>query len=74
MLDLQQMARTIGHLQTAAAGPVPADAGQAGPPVHEPTDIAALMLALKAEERAQSAPNLIETGLGLLGALLKRRF
>ena len=74
MLDLQQMARTIGHLQTAASGQVPADARPAGTPVHEPTDIAALMLALKAEERAHSAPNLIETGLGLLGALLKRRF
>jgi hypothetical protein len=31
------------------------------------------MLALKTEERANSAPNLIETGLGLLGALLTKR-
>ena len=37
-------------------------------------EMSRLMLALKAEERAHSAPNLIETGLGLLGALLKRRF
>ena len=74
MQDLQHKARTIGHLQTAASGQVAADARPAGTPVHEPTDIAALMLALKAEEHAHSAPNLIETGLGLLGALLKKRF
>lgn len=74
MLDLQQMARTIGQLQTAVAGRAPADAAQAGAPSHEPPNIDALMLALKAEEHASSAPNLIETGLGLLGDLLRKRF
>jgi Transcription factor zinc-finger len=74
MLDLQQMTRTISHLQAAAAGQAQADATPAGPPSHQPTDINALMLALKTEERANSAPNLIETGLGLLGALLRKRF
>ena len=74
MLDLQQMARTIGHLQTAAGGQAPADVKPAVPPLQGPTDIGALMQALKAEERANSAPNLIETGLGLLGDLLRKRF
>jgi len=75
MLDLQQMARTIDHLQTAAAaGHLPADATQPGAPPRAPVDINALMLALKAEERASSTPNLIETGLGLLGDLLRKRF
>jgi hypothetical protein len=81
MLDLQQMARTIGQLQTAAAGEAadaatPAaplkDAAKSGAPVSQ-GDIEALMLALKAEERAASAPNLIETGLGLLADLLGKR-
>ena len=74
MLDLKQMARTIGQLQTAAAGQAPADAAHPGPPSHEPTDIGALMQALKAEARASSAPNLIETGFGLLADLLRKRF
>jgi len=73
MLDLQQMTRTIGHLQSAAAGQAPADATHAAPPLREPADINALMLALKAEERTSSAPNLIETGLGLLGVLLRKK-
>ncbi len=72
MLDLPQMARTIGQLQTAAAG-YPADTNPVAPPAREPTDIDALVLALRAEERASSAPNLIETGLGLLGDLLRKR-
>src|SRR5712691_1770081 len=59
MLDLQQMARTIGQLQTAAAGHPPAEATEDGRPSHEPVNIDALMLALKAEEHANSAPNLI---------------
>jgi Zn-finger nucleic acid-binding protein len=79
MLDLQQMARTIGRLQTAADGHVPGDAAPASPPPHEatnrePANIDALMRALKAEEHASSAPNLIATGLGLLGDLLRKRF
>jgi hypothetical protein len=77
MLDFQQMARTIGQLQTAAAG----HAGEATPPAApsrqaagpDPGSLSALMLALKAEERANRAPNLIETGLGLLGDLLRKR-
>jgi len=73
MLDLPQMARTIGQLQTAAASHAAAAAAQTGPPSHETTDINALMLALKAEEHASHAPNLIETGLGLLGDLLRKR-
>jgi len=74
MLDLQRMTRTIHHLHSAAAGRAPADATPPTPPLPEPADIDALMLALKAEERANSAPNLIETGLGLLGVLLRKRF
>lgn len=73
MLDLQQMARTIRQLQTAADGHPTAEDTQAGQPSHEATDIDALMAALKAEERASSAPNLIRTGLGLLGDLLRKR-
>jgi len=73
MLDLQQMARTIGQLQTAAAGHAAADAAPPASPSREAVDIDALMEALKAEERATSAPNLIETGLGLLGDLLRKR-
>ena len=73
MLDLQQMARTIGQLQTAAAGHVPAAAAPTAPPSREAADIAALMRALKAEERAASTPNLIEAGLSLLGDLLRKR-
>jgi DNA-directed RNA polymerase subunit RPC12/RpoP len=73
MLDMQQMARMIGHLQAAAAGHVPADAAAAPPGPHEPPNIDALMAALKAEERAISRPNLITTGLSLLGDLLGKR-
>jgi DNA-directed RNA polymerase subunit RPC12/RpoP len=74
MLDLQQMARTISQLRTAAASQAPADAAPAAPPSHEPANINALMAALKAEEHAISRPNLIATGLGLLGDLLGKRF
>jgi hypothetical protein len=89
MLDVQQMARTIAQLQTAAAahatGAAPAANSQntpaggiEGSPGHSanpgaPANIVTLMAALKAEERALSAPNLIETGLGLLGALLRKQ-
>jgi hypothetical protein len=77
MLDLQQMARTIDQLHTAAAGAVshsPGDAAPAAASSHEPANINALMAALKAEERAMSRrPNLIETGLGLLGDMLGKR-
>ena len=73
MLDLQQMARTISQLTAAAAGRTPVDAPEADKPSREPVDIAALMLALKAEERASAGPNLIEAGLGLLGDLLRKR-
>lgn len=74
MLDLQQMARTIAQLQTAAAGHVSAEPAPAAAAPHEPANMDALMAALKAEERTMSAPNLIATGLGLLGDLLGKKF
>jgi hypothetical protein len=73
MLDLQQMARTIGRLQTAAAGQATVDATLPTPPSRETTNIDALMLKLRAEEHASASPNLIETGLSLLADLLRRR-
>jgi hypothetical protein len=76
MLDLQQMARTIAQLQTAAAGEAGADATTRAHPSREAVNagnIEALMLALKAEERAATAPNLIESGLAVLGDLLRKR-
>jgi len=72
ILDLRQMARTIDQLQTAASGGAPAAPAKAAAPPHEAADIEALMAALRAEEHARSAPNLIETGLGLLGKLLNK--
>jgi DNA-directed RNA polymerase subunit RPC12/RpoP len=73
ILDLRQMARTIDQLQTAAAGGAPAADPQTAAPSHGAADIDALMAALRAEERARSAPNLIQTGLGLLGKLLNKQ-
>jgi hypothetical protein len=69
MLDLQQMARTIGQLQ-AAAGQA---ASPPAPPAREAANIDALMMALKAEERAAAAPNLLAAGLTFLGDLLRKR-
>src|ERR1700730_7464350 len=56
MLDLQQMARTVGQLQAAAAGPQPADGPtpSAAPP--GPSDIEALVQAFKAAGRPESPP------------------
>jgi hypothetical protein len=76
MLDLQQMARTIAQLQTAAAGEAASDPTSPASPSRDAAsarNIDALMLALKAEERAATAPNLIETGLSFLGDLLRKR-
>jgi hypothetical protein len=71
MLDLQHMARTVGQLQGAASGNQAAD----GPPrpaaPHGTSDIGALVEAFKAAGRTDSPPGLIETGLGLLGRLLR---
>ena len=71
MLDLQQMARTVGQLQAAASGRQAADGPLASAAPHGPTDIAALVQAFNAAGRADSPPGLIETGLGLLGRLLR---
>jgi hypothetical protein len=70
MLDPQQMARTVGQLQAAASG---GQAGRLQPPAtpHGPVDIEALVQALKTAGRPDSPPGLIETGLGLLGRLLR---
>jgi hypothetical protein len=70
MLDLQQMARAVGQLQAAAGR----QASDSAPPVPAPraqSDIDALVQAFKAAGRTNSAPGLIETGLGLVRQLLK---
>jgi hypothetical protein len=73
MLDLQQMARTVEQLQAAASGRQAAG----GPP--SPTaphgggsDIEALAQAFRTAGRTEPAPGLIETGLRLVGKLLKQ--
>jgi hypothetical protein len=72
MLDLKQMSRTIEQLQAAAEGRrVPAVADVLAADADEETDIHALVLAFKARRR-DSSIGLIETGLGLLGDILKR--
>jgi hypothetical protein len=71
MLDLRQMARTVGQLQAAAAGG-PASGGPPPPAApHGPSDIEALVQAFKTAARPESPPGLIETGLGLLRRLLR---
>jgi DNA-directed RNA polymerase subunit RPC12/RpoP len=74
MLDLQQMARTVGQLRAAVSGSQAAD----GPPPSavprgqsDPSEIEALVQAFKTAGRTDSPPGLIETGLGLLGRLLR---
>jgi hypothetical protein len=69
MLDLQQMTKTIEQLQKAAAAGHSAAAG-AVPPRDSP-DIDELVSAIKAQQRAGSAPNLIDEGLSMLGGLLR---
>jgi len=71
MLDLQQMVRTVGQLQAAASGRQPPDGPLASATPHGPSDIEALVQAFKTADRADSPPGLIETGLGLLGRLLR---
>lgn len=70
MLDLQQMARTVGQLQAAASGRQAAD-GLPPPAPHGQSDIEALVQAFKMAGRTDSPPGLIETGLGLVCKLLK---
>jgi hypothetical protein len=71
MLDLQQMARTVGQLQAAASGRQAADGPPPSAAPHGPSDIEALVQAFKTAGRPDSPPGLIETGLGLLGRLLR---
>ena len=71
MLDLQQMARTVGQLQASASGPQAPDGPPPSAAPHGPSDIEALVQAFKAAGRPDSPPGLIETGLGLLRRLLK---
>ena len=71
MLDLQQMARTVGQLQASASGRQPADGPLPSAASHGPSDIEALVQAFKTAGRADSPPGLIETGLGLLNRLLR---
>jgi hypothetical protein len=70
MLDLRQMARLVGQLQGAASDRQAAD-GPPPPAPHTQGDIEALVQAFKAAGRPDSAPGLIETGLGLVRKLLK---
>jgi hypothetical protein len=72
ILDPAQMARTVAQLQSAAAGRPPASWV---PPDHGPPlpDFGALMQAMKEQARAESPHGLIDTGLRLLGNLLKNR-
>jgi DNA-directed RNA polymerase subunit RPC12/RpoP len=73
MLDLKQMAKTVAQLQAAAAGGQLEGAADftALQADREPTDIGALVLAFKAQRR-DSPLSLVDTGLDLLGDLLKR--
>jgi hypothetical protein len=73
MLDLKQMTRTIEQLQAASEGRTVVASAGAGSRADglEPDDIDALVLALRAE-RQDSPLSLIETGLRLVGGLLKR--
>jgi DNA-directed RNA polymerase subunit RPC12/RpoP len=73
MLDLKQMARTIGQLQSATLGGQRDDPGVSVQSSHD--DLKGLMLALKAGAQADAPRGLIETGLSLMGELLnlKRR-
>jgi hypothetical protein len=76
MLDLQQMTRTIGQLQAAAArtgdGPAPADAPKGAPPP-SPAEIDALIAAIRARGGDEPPKSLIETGLSMLGDLLRMK-
>jgi hypothetical protein len=80
MLDLQQMARTIGQLQDAAAGrPAPTSGAgsetvDAAPPAHgsQATDIDALVAAIRLRG-GDERPGLIEAGFSLLGDLLRMK-
>jgi hypothetical protein len=74
MLDLKQMAKTIGQLQAAAAGSqaiAAAEAAKASAPARD-ADLDALIAAIRARAGSES-PSLFETGFSLLGDLLRKR-
>ena len=74
MLDLKQMAKTIGQLQAAAAGHqaiADAEAAKAAAPARG-ADLDALIAAIRARGGSDS-PSLIETGFSMLGDLLRMR-
>ena len=71
MLDPQQMARTVAQLQAAASGRQAAGGSLPSAAPHAPSDIEALVQLFKTAGRTDSPPGLIETGLGLLGRLLR---
>jgi len=71
LLDVQQMARTIGQLQAAASARQASDGAPSGPAPRAPSDIEALVRAFKAAGRTNSAPGLIEIGLGLVRKLFE---
>jgi hypothetical protein len=74
MLDLKQMAKTIGQLQAAAAGPqaiADAEAARASAPPRG-ADLDALIAAIRARGGAESR-SLIETGFSMLGDLLRMK-
>ena len=71
MLDVSHMARTLGQFQTAASGSQADERTRSVPVPLVPTDIDALVRALKAGESSHAGQGLIETGLGLLTQVLK---
>jgi hypothetical protein len=72
ILDPGQMARAIAQLQNATAGR-PDEVGARPNAVPHPPDFNALMQAMRTEARSESPRGLIDTGLRILGELLKSR-
>jgi hypothetical protein len=74
MLDFKQMAKTIAQLQAAAAGRqavADAETSRASAPPRD-SDLDALIAAIRAQGGSES-PSLVETGLGMLGELLRMK-
>ena len=73
MLDLKQMTRTIEQLRAAASGiaPTPPLGGRTADAPDEAADIDKLLRVFRSQRR-DSPFSLIETGLGLVGDLLRR--